>query len=145
MSLIHKIHDFFCPYVEEDDDSSLWDELFVSKIDKLDKTSEYPISPYQAFKIAEQNNNLKSDYFRNASKYISYLNFSNCKVDLIDGDNGRKYWFVKITEGEYSTISTSEDDFYTTFVDGYLGKDDFEMLQCLIDVNTGEYIYYPKQ
>lgn len=144
MSLIHKIHDLFCTDDTEENDP-LWNELFVSKIDKLDKTSEYPISPYQAFKIAEQNNNLKSDYFRNTCKYISYLDFSNCKVDLVDGDNGRKYWFVKITEGEFSSISTSEDDSSTIFSDGKLGNDDFKLLQCLIDVNTGEYIYYPKK
>lgn len=145
MSLMHKLYELFCNNNSEEDDDGFWNDLFTSKIDKLDKTSEYPISPYHAFKIAEQSNNLKSDYFRNAGRFISYLDFSNCKVELVDGDNGRKYWFVKITEGEFSSISTSEDDFSTTFVDGTLGKDDFKMLQCLIDVNTGEYIYYPKK
>lgn len=145
MSLLHKLYHIFFTKDSIQDENDLWDNLYSTNIDKLDKTSIYPISPYQAFKIAEQSNNLKSDYFRNASKYISYLDFSDCKVELVDGDNGKKYWFVKITEGEFSSISTSEDDFSTTFVDGTLGKDDFKLLQCLIDVNTGDYIYYPKK
>lgn len=32
MSLIHKIHDFFRPYVEKNDDSPLWDEPFSTYI-----------------------------------------------------------------------------------------------------------------
>lgn len=144
MSLIHKIYELFCNKNDNDNDFC-WDDLLVNKIDKLDKVSKYPISPYEAFKIAEHSNNLKSDYFRNANKYISYLDFSNCEVNLIDDTNGKKYWHVKITEGEFSSISTSEDDYSTTFSDGYLDENDFKMLQCLIDVNTGEYIFYPQK
>jgi len=103
------------------------------------KKSQYPISPYQAFKIAEQDNNLKTNFFRLDSRYISYLSFDGCKVELVDGDNNRKYYLVKILKGEISWL----DD--TTFYDGILCDNDFDLLQCLIDVETGEYIYYPKK
>ena len=43
---------------------------------------------------------------------------------------------------EPTTIGYIENS--TIFSDGRLGKDNFNLLQCLIDVNTGEYIYYPK-
>lgn len=145
MYLLHKLYNIFFTKDSIQVEDDLWDDLFTTNIDKLDKTSQYPISPYQAFKIAELNNNLKSDYFRTACKYISYLDFTNCNVDLVDGNNGSKYWFVKITEAKFSSISISEDDFSTTCCDGKLGKNDLKNLQCLIDVNTGEYIYYPKK
>ncbi len=120
--------------------------LFTNKIELLKKNSIYPISPYQAFKIAEENHNLKSDYFRNADKFISYLDFTDCKIDLVDGSNENKYWLIQVTEGKFSSISSSDDDdLTTTYIDGFLTKKDFKLLRCLIDVNTGEYIYYPKE
>lgn len=139
MSFIHKFFEFF-----NRNNDDLYDDCFTNNIENLDRNSEYYISPYQAFKIAEQSNHLKSDFFRNTNQYISYLDFTDCNVELVDGDNGKKYWLVKITKGKFSSISYNEDDDSTIFSDGRLGKDDFNLLQCLIDVNTGEYIFYPK-
>lgn len=136
MSIFDKIYGIF----NKDDDC-----LCLDKPEKkLAKTSEYFISPYEAFKIAEKKYNLKTDFFRIADGYISYLDFTDCNVELVDGDNGKKYWLVKITESKFSSINSSEDDFSTTFSDGYINKNDLKKLQCLIDVNTGEYIYYPE-
>lgn len=139
MSIFKKIRNIFSPDSDEDytDDTDYYS--FESNIDKLEKKSQYPISPYQAFKIAEQDNNLKTNFFRLDSRYISYLGFDDCKVELVDGDNNRKYYLVNITKGE---ISWLDDD---TFYDGIFCDNDFDLLQCLIDVETGEYIYYPKK
>lgn len=139
MSFIHKFFEFF-----NRNNDDLYDDCFTNNIENLDRNSEYYISPYQAFKIAEQSNHLKSDFFRNTNQYTSYLDFTDCNVELVDGDNGKKYWLVKITKGKFSSISYNEDDDSTIFSDGRLNKDDFNLLQCLIDVNTGEYIFYPQ-
>ena len=60
------------------------------KIEQLDKSSIYPISEYQAFQIANQNRNLKTDYKKNSGKYIVDLDFSDFKIKLVDGDNKQK-------------------------------------------------------
>ena len=139
MSIFQKIRNIFNTDSDDDytDDTDYY--LFESNIDKLEKTSQYAISPYKAFKIAEQDNNLKTDFFRIDSRYISYLSFDDCKVELVDGDNNRKYYLINITKGEVSWIDGE------TFYDGFLVDKDFDLLQCLIDVETGEYIYYPKK
>ena len=130
MSILKKILNIFSHDSDEDytDDTDYYS--FENNIDKLEKTSQYTISPYQAF---------KTNFFRLDSRYISYLSFDDCKVELVDGDNNRKYYLVKILKGEISWL----DD--TTFYDGILCDNDFDLLQCLIDVETGEYIYYPKK
>lgn len=123
------------------------------KIEQLDKSSIYPISEYQAFQIANQNRNLKTDYKKNSGKYIVDLDFSDFKIKLVDGDNKQKYWLVTITEGDFTEAPPFHDYdaddrmlFYTTVSRrGYFDKKDLKKLQCLIDVNTGEYIYYPKK
>ena len=122
-------------------------DLFIDPIEKLNKNSKYPISEYQAFQIANENQNLKTDYYRNSDKRITYLNFTNCKIKLLTKSK-KKYWHIKITEGKVSWIDYDEentDEFpEPIFCDGFLIKEDFKKLQCLIDVNTGEYIYYSK-
>lgn len=121
------------------------DDVFgIDKTESLPKDSPYLFSPYQAFKIAAENHHLKSDYCKRTFKNISYLDFTDCDVDLVDADNGRKYWLVQITRGRFSTITITDDD-ETIFSDGSLSKDDFRILRCLIDVNTGDYTYYPEE
>lgn len=139
MSIFQKIRNIFNTDSSDDytDDTDYY--MFNSNIDKLEKTSQYAISPYMAFKIAKQNDNLKTNFFRRDSRYISYLSFDDCKVELVDGDNNRKYYLVNITKGQVSWIDGE------TFYDGFLTKKDFALLQCLVDVETGEYFYYPKK
>ena len=87
MSLIKKISKLFkkedLNNKNNEEELFNFDMLFVDKIEQLPKESYFPISQYQAFKIAEQNENLKSDYFRNADKYISYLDFTDCQIELL--------------------------------------------------------------
>lgn len=53
--------------------------------------------------------------------------------------NEKKYFQIQIIKGDISWMENS------TFYDGWLYEDDLDLLRCLIDVNTGEYIYYPNK
>lgn len=143
-NLMKKIFNIFSN--NKDDDESIFDTFLIDPIEKLDKTNTYPISQYEAFQIANKNCNLKTDFYRNTLKNISYLYFSNCDVDL-KTINDKKYWQIKITDGEISWLEYNEDETDSfnapIFCDGYFGEDDFEKLQCLVDVETGEYTYFP--
>ncbi|MBR3614761.1 MAG: hypothetical protein IKL55_06245 [Clostridia bacterium] len=140
MSLFKKISNLLKKDNKEED--SYFDNFFIDKFEQLPKEGDFPISQYQAFKLAEQDGNLKSDFFKNADLFISYLDFTDCKIELIKKDN-KQYWLIKITDGDISSIYTDEEG-NSTFTDGKLGEDSLKKLQCLIDVNTGEYIYYPE-
>lgn len=104
--------------------------------DKLDASDEYPISKFKAFKIANENPNLRADFCRNDERKISYLSFKDCEIKLKNYNND-SYWHIQITKGDISWIEY-EDDFY----DGVLDADDCKKLQCLVNVNTGEYLYF---
>lgn len=149
MSFVENLHNFI--------EKKLYDGVFYNiedKIEQLDKSNIYPISQYQAFQIANKNCNLKTDYKKNADKCIVSLDFSDFKIDLINSNNKKKYWLIKITEGDYKYVTPyydEEDDdddiLFRSDVSAhrFLDKKDLKKLQCLIDVNTGEYIYYPKK
>lgn len=135
-------------FLEDSENSSDYEDLFINPIEKLNKKNKYPISEYQAFQIANENQNLKSDYCRNTYEKITYLNFTNCTIKLLT-KNKKKYWHIKITGGKKSWIDFNEENnkkfTETIFYDGFLIEEDFKKLQCLIDVNTGEYTYYDKR
>lgn len=106
--------------------------------------SQYKISQKEAFEIANLNRNLKSDFVRNVEDCITYLLFKKYATDITT-INGKKYWNVKVLEADYSTIE--DDEFGTIFSDGTYrekyAKEKLNKLSCLIDVDTGEYKYYP--
>lgn len=107
---------------------------FKSKYDRLDNSDTYPITQGEAFRIADENQNLKTDFCRNDYRRITYLSLNNCKANLVN-KNDEKYWHIQITDGD---ISWKDED---TFCDGFLIDEDLKKLQCLVNVNTGEYIY----
>lgn len=144
MSIIQKLHDLLLNNNDDEEKIDFEGFIGIDKTQKLPQTSEYRISPYEAFQIASKNENLKTDYFKRASEFISYLDFTDCKYELVDGDNGKKYWLIRITEGDISSIYTDEN-LNSTFADGNLTEEDSPKLQCLIDVETGEYIYFPTE
>lgn len=125
------------------------EEIYINPIEKLDKsTDKFPISEYKAFQIANKNQNLKSDFYRNSDNNITYLSFDNCKINLktIGEDT---FWHIKITDGEMSWVeldySLDDEIPNTIFCDGTFSDEDYELLQCLINVKTGEYKYFPKE
>lgn len=116
--------------------------LFVQE--QTDDDSSFKIKKSQAFDIADLDNNLKKDYYKNTKRGGKVeLLFNDNRVNLIKLD-GRNYWCVQILDAdlyglqlEDSSLDDDDDDanLFTT--------EDMKILRCLIDVETGEYVYYP--
>ncbi|MBR2290100.1 MAG: hypothetical protein IJ867_05850 [Clostridia bacterium] len=102
---------------------------------------DFPIKKSFVKQIANRNGALKTDFCRNSEREgISYLSFDDYSVDLIEKDN-RKYWLYQVLSGDISWVNSSKDG--TEFCDGWFGDDDLKYLRCLIDAQTGDYIYFP--
>lgn len=107
-----------------------------------DENYGFPISKGDAFEIATRNSNLKTDFCK-AQKYdYTYLGFKKTKIELVKLKN-KKYWQIQILDGD--TAGVDYDRRYKTVEewDGSLAGDDLPLLRCLVDVETGKYIYYP--
>ena len=101
----------------------------------------FPIKRSMAINIAQKNNTLKTDFCRNSDrKGISFLGFDNYTIDVIE-KNEKKYWQFQVLSGDISWMNFEKSG--TIYCDGQLGEDDFKSLRCLIDVESGDYIYYP--
>ena len=113
------------------------------RIEEEDSKYPYPIKKSKAEEIANRDDTLKTDFCRNSNrKSVTYLSFNDTSLEVIEKD-GKKYWQYQVTEGDISWIEFGKHG--NTFCDGWLGGDDFKWLRCLIDVETGEYIYYPQK
>lgn len=116
-------------------------KLFTDAPDNIDEIAkeDYPISITKALIIANKIENLKTDYARvyqeRYHKVVGFLKFTDKEVELVEINN-RKYWKIQVTDGEISSRAQG------CFFDGRLGKSG--LLVCLVDVETGEYIYYPQ-
>ncbi len=108
---------------------------------QLDEKYNYPILRSEAFKIANRNQNLKSDFCRNDKRDISYLSFDKWDIDIKKIDDNT-YWKVQILKGDISWIKNENK--CTTNFDGFLVEKDLKKLCCLINVETGEYKYFPR-
>lgn len=107
-----------------------------------DENYGLPISKGTAYEIATRNINLKSDFCR-AKKYLyTYLGFKKVKIDLIELDN-KKYWQIQVLAGDTAGSNYNRKYDEVTDWDGVLADEDFPLLRCLVDAETGEYIYYP--
>ncbi len=101
----------------------------------------FSITKAKAFEIADEDENLKTDYCRNNIKdNISYLYFSKKNMKVVKLDD-KKYWQIQILDGEISGVNYRRNS--TECWDGTFDKEDLKLLRCLVDVETGEYIYYP--
>ena len=108
---------------------------------KEDDNYAYPILRSIAISIARKNNTLKTDFCRNSNrKGITYLGFNKYSIDVIEIKN-KTYWIFQVLDGEISWIEYQNKR--ETSCDGNFTEDDLKYLRCLIDVNNGEYIYYP--
>lgn len=101
----------------------------------------FPIKRSTAINIAQKNNTLKTDFCRNSDrKGISFLGFDNYTIDVIE-KNEKKYWQFQVLSGDISWMDFEKNE--TIYCDGKLVEDDFKFLRCLIDTESGDYIYYP--
>lgn len=126
--LLNKEEDFDFPFDLDDEE-------------KEDANYSYPILRSKAIDIARENNTLKTDFCRNSgNRGISYLGFNTYKIDVIEKDN-KTYWQFEVLDGYISWIEHNDNNI--TYCDGKFSDDDLKYLRCLIDVNTGDYIYFP--
>lgn len=103
------------------------------------KTKKYNISKEEAFNIASESRNLKTDFVKNSNrKNVTFLTFGDKEIKFINIKN-KKYWQIQILDGEISQM------YNDSFFDGFIKKEETKYLRCLVDANTGEYIYYPKK
>ena len=107
-----------------------------------DAKYNFPIKRSMAIEISKKNNTLKTDFCMNSDREgISYLSFNDYKTDLVTLNN-KKYWQFQVYSGDISWISNEKNE--TIYNDGWLSDNDLNFLRCLVDTETGNYIYYPK-
>ena len=105
-------------------------------IEEFDKKYNYKIKYVDIINIVNYRLNLKTDFVRNSNRIITYISFNDYDIDVIDINN-KKYYVVRVCSGDISGMDGN------MMWDGCLDEDDLKLLRCLIDVETGEYIYYP--
>ena len=130
-----------------DDNPELVEKIAEENRKKSKKEAEedlkynFPIKRSMAISIAQKNNTLKTDFCRNSDrKGISFLGFDNYTIDVIE-KNEKKYWQFQVLSGDISWMDFEKNE--TIYCDGKLVEDDFKFLRCLIDTESGDYIYYP--
>ena len=134
--------------IEEDNDDEFYEDekCYMESIKKLkeeDAKYNFPILRSKALEIANRDENLKTDYCRNTSRgNISYICFTDKKIEVVEIEN-KKYWQIQILSGDVAGMEVNRNGSYNW--DGWLGDKDLNLLRCLVDVETGEYIYYPLQ
>ena len=103
----------------------------------------FKIKKSDAFNLAGVAEKLKADFLKNTKRVgeITSLYFHDKSTKLIKV-NGRNYWCVQILDADIlentdldSQMDEERDMSFTT--------EDMLFLRCLIDVETGEYVYYP--
>lgn len=113
------------------------------RIEEEDAKYPYPIKKSTVEYIVNKDDKLKSDFCKNTDRRsITYLSFDDSVISLVEIDS-KKYWQYQVTKGDISWIEFSKHG--NTFCDGMLVNNDFKLLKCLIDVETGEYTYYPEK
>ncbi len=130
-----------------DDNPELVEKIAEDNRKKSKKEAEedlkynFPIKRSMAISIAQKNNTLKTDFCRNSDrKGISFLGFNNYTIDVIE-KNEKKYWQFQVLSGDISWMDFEKNE--TIYCDGKLVEDDFKFLRCLIDTESGDYIYFP--
>lgn len=117
-------------------------DKMILELKNDDDKYPYPIKKSKAISIAKRDNTLKTDFCRNTDRQgISYLGFYSYDINVVKKDN-KTYWEFQVFDGDISWIEFTDDN--TTYYDGKLSDEDLKYLRCLIDVETGDYIYYPK-
>lgn len=102
---------------------------------------EYKITEKEVEEIANQNDTLKTDFLRNSNrKGITYLKFEEYEIERVEVNSKRFYQF-QVVKGKISWMESSDGN--TSFYDGFFTEEDLKYLRCLIDKETGDYIYYP--
>ena len=143
-NFIDRFYEILEGKASKEEKSNFFQELnakYEKQIEEEDSKYPFPIKKSEAKYIAKRDYTLKTDFCRNTKrKSISFLGFDDADIDVVEID-GKKYWQYQVTRGDISWINFHIIG--TEYCDGPLVEKDFELLRCLIDVENGDYIYYP--
>ena len=78
---LFKKNEWIDPWEVEDEE-----DFFEDNMQEKDKEYDFPILRSEAIKIANENENLKTDFCRQYKRNITYLSFRKKKMDLIEKD-----------------------------------------------------------
>ena len=127
-------------------DELTWDRYELPKniegMELLNKVN-HNISPSDAFDIAYNEENLIKDYKKNFNERVRGDNFNELygvdkQIEVVRLNN-KIYWQIKILDG-YFRYGYKKDG----VIHDCKQKIKSELCRCLINVVTGEYIYYPE-
>lgn len=105
------------------------------------KEYELPISKRDAVEIAEADENLRSDFAKNSPDSPTSYSIRSERVNTAIKD-GKEYWLVQVTKCMFG--GSYEVNGEECYHDGYFNEEQLDKLRCLIDKETGAYIYYPR-
>ena len=138
---LKKGKDDFNPFTDEDIDIN--DECYIEE----DNRYHFKINKKMALRIALKTRNLLNSFCDITDNNYFSLEVFEKNVDYIEIED-KRYWLVQITKGMLHSVEThvvydSFDDineFFEKDIDNY----DRKYLKCLVNVDTGKYIYFMK-
>ena len=117
------------------------DEKKQEEIEEENRKYPYKINKKLAIEIANKDYTLKNDFLKNTNQNeISYVTFYDYITDIVER-NKKKYWQIQVNKGKYTWVEINKKR--VKHNERELNEDDFKILRCLIDVQNGDYIYYP--
>ena len=116
--------------------------LFPESIEKdCKKEYELPISKRDAVEIAEKEENLIADFIKNSPNSPKSFSIRAETVNTAIKDE-KEYWLVQVTECMFGGCYEIKGE--ECYYDGYFNEEQLDNLRCLIEKETGAYIYYPR-
>lgn len=137
---LKKDKDDFNPFTDEDVDIN--DECYIEEDNKY----HFKINKKMALRIALKTHKLLHSYcdIVDNNSYFSLEVFEK-QVDYAEIED-KKYWLVQITSGILHAVETHViwDSFkdHNEYSKKEIDDNDRKYLRCLINVETGEYIYF---
>ena len=134
-----KYKDDFNPFTDEDVDIN--DECYIEE----DNRYHFRINKKMALRIALKTRNLLNSFCDITDNHYFSLEVFEKQVDYIEIED-KKYWLVQITKGMLHSVEThvvydSFDDI-NKFFKKEIDDNDRKYLKCLVNVDTGKYIYF---
>ena len=136
---LKKDKDDFNPFTDEDVDKS--DACYIEEDDKY----HFRINKKMALRIALKTRNLLNSFCDITDNHYFSLEVFEKNVDYIEIED-KRYWLVQMISGKLHSVEThvvydSFDDI-NEFFEKEIDDNDRKYLKCLVNVDTGEYIYF---
>ena len=136
---LKKDKDDFNPFTDEDVDIN--DACYIEEDDKY----HFRINKKMALRIALKTRNLLNSFCDITDNHYFSLEVFEKNVDYIEIED-KRYWLVQIVSGKLHSVESyvvydSFDD-NNEFFEKEIDDNDRKYLKCLVNVDTGEYIYF---